>query len=150
MVMKLSAKGRYAVTAMVDLGLHAGDEPVALADIAECQRISLSTLEQLFARLRRAGLVRSVRGPGGGYCLTRACEAISVAEVIDAVEQPQAAGAPQEQAGCLAQELWVELGERIRQCLAGITLAELCRTPAFVVSVDCQDQRMGRRHRINR
>ncbi len=148
--MKLSTKGRYAVTAMVDLVLHEHHGPVALADIAECQQISQSYLEQLFARLKRAGLVRGIRGPGGGYRLARGCDRISVAEVIDAVEGPagQQPGAQttlgREPVCCLAQELWSELGDRVHQCLSGISLADLCRTPAFRASAECQDRRMGR------
>jgi len=83
--MKLSTKGRYAVTAMLDLAIHEGSGPVTLADISRCQGISLSYLEQLFARLRRRRLVRGVRGPGGGYRLARGANSITVAEVIAAV-----------------------------------------------------------------
>src|SRR5258708_31695216 len=85
---KLSTKGRYAVMAMVDLARHSGGNPVALADIAERQEISLSYLEQLFAKLRRGGLVRSVRGPGGGYLLGRSMPELRISDVILAVDQP--------------------------------------------------------------
>ena len=86
--MKLSTKGRYAVMAMVDLARHAQAKPVSLSDIAARQEISLSYLEQLFARLRRAGLVKSVRGPGGGYTIARDLDKVTVADIIKAVDEP--------------------------------------------------------------
>src|SRR6476660_647335 len=86
--MKLTTKGRFAVTAMLDLALHGHDGPVTLAGISERQKISLSYLEQLFGKLRRHQLVNSVRGPGGGYCLAKGMDAISVADVIQAVDEP--------------------------------------------------------------
>ena len=129
--MRLTTKGRYAVTAMLDLALHEGKGPISLADISERQGISLSYLEQLFAKLRRNELVRSVRGPGGGYQLNRAKEAIHVAEVIDAVnESVDATGCNRKgdcQGGdsCLTHHLWCELSDQIHGFLSGISLADL-------------------------
>jgi Rrf2 family iron-sulfur cluster assembly transcriptional regulator len=134
--MKLSTRGRYAVTALLDLALHEQQRPVTLADIALCQDISLSYLEQLFARLRRAGLVEGVRGPGGGYRLGRSAERITVADIIAAVDEPldtTRCGGRQDcyQGGrCLTHELWSELNERIAEFLSGITLADLISRPA--------------------
>ena len=129
--MKLTTRGRYAVTAMLDLTLHHGDTPVALGDIARRQGISQPYLEQLFAQLRRRGLVVSTRGPGGGYGLGREAQAISVADIINAVSEPlhcyQDGGDCQDGRCCLSQELWVELTEHIRGFLAGVTLADLVR-----------------------
>ncbi|WP_211829238.1 Fe-S cluster assembly transcriptional regulator IscR [Kistimonas asteriae] len=131
--MRLTTKGRYAVTAMLDLALHAGEKPVALADISERQGISLSYLEQLFARLRRNALVSSVRGPGGGYCLSRNSEEIFVAEVIDAVNESvdatrcQGDGDCQHGDVCLTHHLWCDLSKQIHEFLSGISLADLVR-----------------------
>lgn len=129
--MRLTTKGRYAVTAMLDLALHAQKGPVSLADISERQGISLSYLEQLFARLRRGGLVSSVRGPGGGYRLSRAEADIKVAQVIDAVNESVDATRCHGKDGChpegtcLTHHLWHDLSERIHEFLSSISLAEL-------------------------
>jgi Rrf2 family iron-sulfur cluster assembly transcriptional regulator len=129
--MKLTTKGRYAVTAMLDLALHAGDKPISLADISARQDISLSYLEQLFSKLRRQGLVDSVRGPGGGYRLSRTCEDIHVAEVIDAVNETvdatgcQGSGGCQGGETCLTHHLWSDLSSQIHRFLSGISLADL-------------------------
>lgn len=129
--MKLSTKGRYAVTAMLDLALHNDQGPVALADIAVGQDISLSYLEQLFARLRRSGLVEGIRGPGGGYRLARAAGAISVADIISAVNEnmdvTRCAGRENCQHGerCLTHELWSDLSKQLYEFLDSITLAQL-------------------------
>jgi len=129
--MRLTTKGRYAVTAMLDLALHEGKGPISLADISERQGISLSYLEQLFAKLRRNELVRSVRGPGGGYQLNREKSAIHVAEVIDAVnESVDATGCNRKgdcQGGdtCLTHHLWCDLSDQIHSFLSGISLADL-------------------------
>ena len=129
--MRLTTKGRYAVTAMLDLALHAGSGPVALADISERQGISLSYLEQLFAKLRRKNLVTSVRGPGGGYCLSRASVEIGVAEVIDAVDESVDAtrchGSEGCQQGdiCLTHHLWCDLSQQIHSFLSDISLNDL-------------------------
>ena len=127
--MRLSTKSRYAVTAMLDLALNGRQGPVTLADISENQSISLSYLEQLFAALRGNGLVRGVRGPGGGYRLSRKPEDISVAEVITAIgegiDATSCAGNENCQDGerCLTHELWTKLGNEIYDFLNGITLA---------------------------
>jgi Rrf2 family iron-sulfur cluster assembly transcriptional regulator len=129
--MRLTTKGRYAVTAMLDLALHYGDGPITLADISRRQAISLSYLEQLFSRLRRRGLVESVRGPGGGYRLSRAAEQISVVSVITAVDEEVDAtrcgglGNCQDSQPCLTHELWSDLSQQIHDFLAGINLAQL-------------------------
>jgi len=127
--MRLSTKGRYAVTAMMDLAIHYEEGAVTLADISQAQRISLSYLEQLFARLRKHGLVEGIRGPGGGYHLSRPPTEISVADVIDAigegVDVTLCGGRINCQDGerCLTHELWQQLGGRIHEFLDGVTLA---------------------------
>lgn len=130
--MKLTSKGRYAVTAMLDVALHASAGPVPLADISERQEISLSYLEQLFARLRKQGLVTSVRGPGGGYLLGKEAGEISVGDVIAAVNESVdatrchgAEGGCQSGVRCLTHTLWSELSNRIEEFLNNISLAEL-------------------------
>jgi Rrf2 family iron-sulfur cluster assembly transcriptional regulator len=129
--MRLTTKGRYAVTAMLDLALHEGRGPVSLTDISGRQEISLSYLEQLFAKLRRGGLVSSVRGPGGGYRLKRPASAICVAEIVDAVNENYEATACQGKGGCqqgevcLTHTLWNDLSEQIHGFLSGISLADL-------------------------
>ena len=129
--MKLTAKGRYAVTAMLDLAVHAHEGPISLADISERQGISLSYLEQLFAKLRRNHLVASVRGPGGGYKLSRDSGDICVAEIIDSVDEnvdaTKCGGSSDCQHGeiCLTHELWTDLSDQIHQFLSGIDLASI-------------------------
>ncbi|MBM7059977.1 Fe-S cluster assembly transcriptional regulator IscR [Pseudomonas sp. UL073] len=129
--MRLTTKGRYAVTAMLDLALHAQGGPVSLADISERQGISLSYLEQLFAKLRRGNLVSSVRGPGGGYQLSRDMRGIQVAQVIDAVNESVDAtrcqGMGDCHAGdtCLTHHLWCDLSQQIHEFLSGISLGDL-------------------------
>ncbi|GAB2792326.1 Fe-S cluster assembly transcriptional regulator IscR [Halomonas shantousis] len=129
--MRLTTKGRYAVTAILDLALHTEQGPISLADISRRQAISLSYLEQLFARLRRARLVRSVRGPGGGYLLGQPPECISVAGVIDAVDESvdatrcQGLSDCQQGDTCLTHHLWRELSDEIHGFLDGITLEDL-------------------------
>jgi Rrf2 family iron-sulfur cluster assembly transcriptional regulator len=129
--MRLTTKGRYAVTAMLDLALHARREPVSLADISERQSISISYLEQLFAKLRKKGLVSSVRGPGGGYQLARSGADIFIAQIIDAVDELVDAtrcagqGDCQQGAMCLTHELWTDLSAQIHSFLSGISLEEL-------------------------
>jgi len=132
--MKLSTKGRYAVMAMVDLACHSGGAPVALSEIAERQEISLSYLEQLFAMLRKGGLVRSVRGPGGGYLLVFDRSETRIADIILAVDEPIRAtrcspGAPVgcrgNQTRCLTHDLWEELGNQINLFLSSVTLADV-------------------------
>ena len=133
--MRLSTKGRYAVMAMADLAQHeAANKPVSLADIAQRQEISLSYLEQLFAKLRRGGLVRSVRGPGGGYRLSRPSAELRIADIIVAVDEPIAAtrckpgsskGCTAQGARCLTHDLWEELGRQIHVFLSGVSLSDV-------------------------
>ncbi len=129
--MRLTTKGRYAVTAMLDLALHATEGPVPLADISQRQGISLSYLEQLFSRLRRQGLVDSARGPGGGYRLARAANEIAVVDVINAIDENVnvtrcgGQGDCQDGEPCLTHELWCDLSKQIHDFLAGIDLQQL-------------------------
>ncbi|MHB8256338.1 MAG: Fe-S cluster assembly transcriptional regulator IscR [Acidiferrobacterales bacterium] len=145
--MKLTTKGRYAVTAMLDLALHYEQGAVTLSDIAGRQGISLSYLEQLFARLRRSGLVESVRGPGGGYNLATAPSEISVAEIIIAINENIDAtrcGGDKNCDGeerCLTHYLWEGLSERIHEFLSGITLADLVDRPTVQEVARRQDDR---------
>lgn len=129
--MRLTTKGRFAVTAMVDLALRDGAGPVTLAEISSRQKISLSYLEQLFGKLRRRELVDSVRGPGGGYRLHRDIAEISVADIILAVDEPidatQCAGKEncRDEQKCLTHDLWATLNARIFDYLGGVTLRQL-------------------------
>ncbi len=129
--MKLTTRGRYAVTAMLDLALHGREKPISLADISGRQEISLSYLEQLFAKLRRGDLVTSVRGPGGGYRLARSGGAICVAEIIDAVDESvdvtncNGQGNCHHGEVCLTHHLWQDLSSQIHAFLSQISLADL-------------------------
>lgn len=129
--MRLTTKGRYAVTAMLDLALHSTEGPVPLADISRRQGISLSYLEQLFARLRKQGLVDSARGPGGGYRLSREPGAIAVADVITAIDEKVDAmrcgglANCQDDQQCLTHDLWQDLSQQIHEFLSGISLGNL-------------------------
>jgi len=130
--MRLTTKGRFAVTAMIDLGLRHQRGPVTLAGISERQKISLSYLEQLFGRLRRQGIVESVRGPGGGYCLARPMDAISVADIIRAVDEPidatQCGGlgnCKDDDHPCMTHGLWTGLNKHIYQYLEAVDLGTL-------------------------
>ena len=129
--MRLTTKGRYAVTAILDLAIHHGGGPIALADIAQRQGISLSYLEQLFSRLRKRSLVSSVRGPGGGYNLARNASKIHIAEVIAAVDEnvdtTRCGGAHncQNEGPCLTHDLWQDLSSRIYEYLDRISLQDL-------------------------
>ncbi len=129
--MRLTTKGRYAVTAMLDLALHSTEGPVSLADISRRQEISLSYLEQLFAKLRQNNLVCSVRGPGGGYRLKRPLDEVFVAQIIDAVNESVdatncgGAGNCQQGEVCLTHYLWTDLSQQIHQFLSSISLASL-------------------------
>ena len=128
--MRLTTKGRFAVTAMIDLALNSGEGPVTLAAISERQKISLSYLEQLFGRLRRYGLVESVRGPGGGYCLARLDAGITIADVVRAVDEmldaTQCGGLQncRQAQRCMTHELWSTLNDRIYEFLSSVTLAD--------------------------
>ncbi len=147
--MRLSTKGRYAVTAMMDLALHEDVGPVTLADISRCQGISLSYLEQLFAKLRRQGLVEGVRGPGGGYRLARPADAISIADIILAVDERVDStlcdGREDCQQGerCLTHELWNNLSKRIFDYLDGLTLAAFLARPSVQAVIERQDREGG-------
>jgi Rrf2 family iron-sulfur cluster assembly transcriptional regulator len=133
--MRLSTKGRYAVMAMADLAsFDEAGKPVSLADIAQRQEISLSYLEQLFAKLRRGGLVRSVRGPGGGYRLSRPAAELRVSDIVMAVDEPLAAtrckpgsskGCMGGSGRCITHDLWEELGRQIHLFLSSVTLADV-------------------------
>ncbi len=129
--MKLTTKGRYAVTAMLDLALHAQEGPVPLADISQRQGISLSYLEQLFAKLRKQGLVDSARGPGGGYRLSRDANEIAVADVVTAIDEKVDAtrcggmGNCQDGKPCLTHELWSDLSRQLYEFLENISLGQL-------------------------
>ena len=147
--MKLTTKGRYAVTAMLDLALHSEKGPVSLADISFRQGISLSYLEQLFARLRRFDLVKSVRGPGGGYRLVGQATEISVAQVVDAVSESldatrcEGKGNCQDGEVCLTHYLWQDLSAQIHQFLSGITLADLVSRRDIQAVGTRQDKRLA-------
>ena len=130
--MRLTTKGRYAVTAVLDLALHQDEGPVSLAAISERQKISLSYLEQLFAKLRRNDIVSSTRGPGGGYTLTNDVDEVSVSDIILAVDESckvvdcsDSDGCHGADYQCLTHDLWQELSKEIRTFLDGITLAEI-------------------------
>lgn len=135
--MKLSTKGRYAVMAMVDLASCSAEKgrAVSLADIAERQEISLSYLEQLFGKLRRCGLVKSVRGPGGGYLLARSYEDLRISDIITAVDETvsvtrceagKAEGCLEDKSRCLTHDLWTELTNQITLYLNSVSLADVC------------------------
>jgi len=146
--MKLTTKGRYAVTAMLDLALHFDKGAVTLADIARRQGISLSYLEQLFAKLRRSGLVDSVRGPGGGYNLAMPPSKITVAEIIVAINEnidaTRCGGEKNCHADqtCLTHQLWEDLSARIHEFLTGITLADLVSKPQVQQVASRQETRI--------
>ena len=129
--MNLTTKSRYAVTAMLDLAGQKREKPVSLADISRRQEISLSYLEQLFAKLRKNGLVTSIKGPGGGYLLARSANKVSVADIVDSVDEnvdvTRCSGKGNCQGGavCLTHQLWSEFSEEIRNYLSGINLENL-------------------------
>ena len=129
--MRLTTKGRFAVTAMIDLALRGGDGPVTLAGISERQKISLSYLEQLFGKLRRYGLVDSVRGPGGGYCLARPACGITVADMVRAVDEPLDATQCHGKENCkgdercMTHDLWTTLSAKMYEYLTSVKLSDL-------------------------
>jgi Rrf2 family iron-sulfur cluster assembly transcriptional regulator len=129
--MRLTTKGRFAVTAMIDLAMRNGEGPVTLADISDRQKISLSYLEQLFGKLRRKGLVSSVRGPGGGYNLARQTPEVSVADIIVAVDEPidatQCGGKEncKDEQKCITHDLWTDLNKHIFDYLGAVKLSDL-------------------------
>jgi Rrf2 family iron-sulfur cluster assembly transcriptional regulator len=147
--MKLTTKGRYAVTAMLDLALHGAEGPVSLADISSRQEISLSYLEQLFSRLRRHELVMSVRGPGGGYRLSRSADDVFIAEVVDAVSESLDTtrcgnkGDCQNGEKCLTHHLWADLSDRIHRFLSEISLGYLMRKHEIQHVADRQNQKQS-------
>ena len=148
--MRLSTKGRYSVTAMLDLAIHDKAGPVTLADISQCQGISLSYLEQLFARLRKSGLVKGVRGPGGGYRLARPASEISIAEIICSVDENvditrcKGQGNCQDGSKCLTHELWTNLSAKLHEFLSGITLAQFVERPGIPELSLQRDKMIGR------
>jgi len=148
--MRLSTKGRYAVTAMMDIALHEKVGPVTLADISQCQGISLSYLEQLFAKLRKCGLVQGVRGPGGGYRLARPASQISVADIIQSVDErldmTKCGGKGNCSNGekCLTHQLWYELSCNLYNFLSGIKLDQYINRPEINELVKKQDIQYGR------
>lgn len=133
--MRLTTKGRYAVTAMLDLAIHSRRGPISLAEISERQGISLSYLEQLFAKLRKHNLVASTRGPGGGYRISRELSAVAIADIISAVDESVDAthcGGKEncrthgnQRGRCLTHDLWAELSQQIEGFLSGISLQDL-------------------------
>jgi Rrf2 family iron-sulfur cluster assembly transcriptional regulator len=147
--MRLTTKGRYAVTAMLDLALHATDRPITLADISQRQGISLSYLEQLFSRLRKQGLVASARGPGGGYRLSRDAHEINVAQVITAVDEKvhvtkcEGRGDCQNGEACLTHDLWCDLSDQIYDFLDGISLGNLVERNSVKEIAARQEQRIA-------
>ena len=148
--MRLTTKGRYAVTAMLDLAIHADKGPVSLADISQRQEISLSYLEQLFSKLRKSELVISMRGPGGGYQLSRPLEALFVAQIVDAVNESIDAtncsgkGNCHQGEICLTHHLWEDLSKQIHNFLNNISLADLvARRDVQQVSLRQLRQREG-------
>lgn len=154
--MRLTTKGRFAVTAMIDLALRQHNGPVTLAGISERQKISLSYLEQLFGKLRRRTLVSSVRGPGGGYCLAQPLEAVSVADIIHAVDESLDAtncggkgNCAEDQRPCMTHELWTSLNERMFEYLGSVSLAELVaqQRARTGMTAEMTDQRPLRRMR---
>ncbi|MCB2081583.1 MAG: Rrf2 family transcriptional regulator [Hyphomicrobiales bacterium] len=133
--MMLTTKGRYAVMAMVDIAMHGNNTPVSVADIAARQDITVPYLEQIFAQLRRSGLVKSVRGPGGGYLLVRPVDETRVSDIVLAVDEPikmtrcregGGAGCLSDKSRCLTHDLWEGLGQQIYQYLRAVTLADIC------------------------
>ncbi len=148
--MRLTTKGRYAVTAMLDLAIHGLKKPVSLNDISGRQGISLSYLEQLFAKLRRAQLVSSVRGPGGGYRLAIAPGEISIAQVVDAVNESMDAtrckgkGDCQEGDQCLTHHLWQDLSSQIHTFLSDISIGDLINRKEIRDVASRQDKQVQR------
>ena len=129
--MRLTTKGRYAVTAMIDLTLHAKNKPISLAEISGRQSISLSYLEQLFSKLRASGLVKSIRGPGGGYLLNKLTSDLNLLDIITAVDekidQTQCGGAMNciKDKPCLTHFIWTDLNNRINDYMREITLSDI-------------------------
>jgi len=156
--MRLTTKGRFAVTAMVDLAISGGERPVTLGDISERQKISLSYLEQLFGKLRRKALVSSVRGPGGGYRLTRPTAELSVGEIILAVDEPidatQCGGKEncRDERKCITHDLWTDLNRHIFEYLDAVKLSDLVEKQKQAAPTDSVvelvDRRVSKAHVI--
>jgi Rrf2 family iron-sulfur cluster assembly transcriptional regulator len=148
--MRLSTKGRYAVTAMMDIALHEKQGPVTLAEISQCLGISLSYLEQLFSKLRKHGLVTGVRGPGGGYRLAKTADKISIADIIQSVDEKldmtKCGGKGDCSKGekCLTHQLWFDLSCRLYEFLSGIKLDQYVNRPEINELVKKQDILYGR------
>ncbi len=153
--MRLTTKGRYAVTAMIDLAYHSQTKPVTLTEISTRQTISLSYLEQLFARLRKAGMVKGVRGPGGGYKLSRDAHDINIADIISAVDEPidstkcGGKGNCHEEQPCLTHDLWMGLSDQIRNYLKGISLGDLLNREPVTRVAKRQDAKVESIVRVN-
>ncbi len=158
--MRLTTKGRFAVTAMIDLALRGEDGPVALAGVSERQKISLSYLEQLFGKLRRHKLVDSVRGPGGGYCIARPLDRVTVADIIRAVDEQldatQCGGRENchDEHRCMTHDLWSTLNHKMYEYLSSVSLAELVArqrqklTGQAAMVLDDQRHRLGPQPRV--
>jgi Rrf2 family iron-sulfur cluster assembly transcriptional regulator len=146
--MRLTTKGRYAVTAMLDLAVHATSGPITLADISQRQGISLSYLEQLFAKLRKSELVASARGPGGGYRLSRDSYTVNIAEIVRAVDEKVDAtrcggeGNCQNGETCLTHQLWSDLSDQLYEFLEGISLGQLVEQRSVRDVAARQDEKM--------
>src|SRR6202521_2885817 len=154
--MRLTTKGRFAVTAMIDLGMRHGSGPVTLAGISERQKISLSYLEQLFGKLRRHALVDSVRGPGGGYTLARELDKLSVADIITAVDEPldatQCGGKEncQEEKRCMTHDLWATLNDKMYEYLDSVKLSDLiAKQAARKESVNVLQDKRGKQTAVS-
>ena len=155
--MRLTTKGRYAVTAMLDIALHAKEKPISLADISQRQGISLSYLEQLFAKLKKNQLVSSIRGPGGGYRLSRDSHTIFVSQIVDSVSEAvdttrcQGKGDCQDGEVCLTHHLWMDLSKQIHDFLSKISLGELVAKREIIEVAQRQDQLLeeNREHGVN-
>lgn len=148
--MRISTKGRYAVIAMLDIALHDKTGPITLSDISQCQGISLSYLEQLFSKLRKNKLVKGVRGPGGGYRLAMPSSEISIAHIIDAVDEKMdltkcgGKGNCNDGKKCLTHRLWWDLTRKLNEFLSKITLDQYVNRPELADLVKKQDVQYGR------
>ena len=153
--MKLTTRGRYAVTAMLDLALHKDQGPVCLSDISERQEISLSYLEQLFSRLRRGNLVESIRGPGGGYRIVNPLEQVAISDIVKAVNESvdttQCGGQKNchQQGRCLTHDLWEGLSEQIESFLSSISLQDLIEREQVKRVALRQDNRLQFHQNVN-
>ena len=156
--MRLSTRGRYALRAMIDLALHADEEPVLRSDIAERQEVSAHYIEQLFLKLRRAGFIESVRGPGGGYILAQSADQIKVGDIIRTVEGPIAlvhCVAPQEEDtchradSCVTHLLWRRLSSKVAEVLDSVTLEDLCNQARELNRTLCMEEISLEEHDAN-